>query len=52
MRPCTNGDETDAFDSGRTKLKWNHGDRKKIKRRANRRERHSTRQALRSGREA
>ena len=52
MRPITNGDETDALDSGRTKLVWNHGARGKIKRRARRRERHQASQALRSGRES
>jgi hypothetical protein len=51
MRPSTNGDETDAFGPGKTALKWNHGDRAKIKRRARRRDRRTTRQLLRTGME-
>ena len=53
MRPCTNGDETDAFSpSGKRHLVWNHGARGKIKARARRRDRRSARQAIRSGRES
>lgn len=51
MRICTNGDETDAFDH-KNDLKWHHGDRKKVKVRANRRDRRATRQELRPGRES
>ena len=51
MRPITNGDETDALDVGRTKLTWRPGERKAVKRRANRRERHQASLAIRTGRD-
>jgi hypothetical protein len=49
-RPAVGGDEVDAFSRHRHAHRWRSGEVAGIKRRARRRERHSARQALRSGR--
>ena len=43
MRPVRNGDEQDAFTPWRRYLHWRPGERKAVKRRANRRDRHASR---------
>jgi hypothetical protein len=45
-RPCVNGDEHDAFGPGKEFYGWKVGERRSIKRRANRRARHEIRQQL------
>ena len=47
-RPICNADEEDAFSGWRHYLNWKPGERKEIKRKANRRERRKTREALRN----
>jgi hypothetical protein len=50
-RPARDGDEQDAFSSWSRVMIWRPGERKAIKQRANRRDRRTSRQALRNGRE-
>ncbi len=47
-RPICNWDEEDAFTGWRHFLKWQRGERQRIKRMANRRDRRKTREMLRN----
>lgn len=48
-RPAITADEKDAFGSGQHALIWRPGERKAIKRSANRRDRRHARRALHAG---
>lgn len=51
QRPAKGGDEQAALTEERKHLIWRPGERRRIKRQANRRERRAVRQHRRSGRE-